>query len=321
MVGDAGPGPVDAGHFVLSTVGRARRHTGSMVTRPPAGSVPDAPGSYQFVDRHGRVLYVGKAKSLRARLNSYFQDPAALPVRAAQMVEQADHVEWVVVDRESEALLLEHNLIQQHQPRYNVRLKDDKSYPWLAVTVSDEWPRPAVVRGRKRTGGALLRPLPQRGRHPHTRSTCCSDRFRCGRARTPSSGGTSASDGPACCTTSSGARARAWAWSTTPSTTRWSTTSSTSCPGTRAASSGSWSAEMRAASARPRVRAGVGAARPAGSGAGRRRRSPDGTGQGRGSRRGGGGRGRARGGRPGLPRALGQGDRPPEPCSWTRPRT
>jgi excinuclease ABC subunit C len=158
-----------------------------MVTRPPSGSVPDAPGSYQFVDRHGRVLYVGKAKSLRSRLNSYFQDPAALPVRTAQMVEQADHVEWVVVDRESEALLLEHNLIQQHQPRYNVRLKDDKSYPWLAVTVSDEWPRPAVVRGRKRKGVRYFGPYPNVGAIRHTldlllRSfpvrTCTDNKFR-----------------------------------------------------------------------------------------------------------------------------------------------
>ena len=123
-----------------------------VVHRPQPGSVPDVPGSYQFVDKDGRVLYVGKAKSLRSRINSYFQDPFGLPPRTAQMVEQADHVEWMVVDSESEALLLEHNLIKRHQPRYNVRLKDDKSYPWLAVTVSDEWPRPAVVRGTKRTG-------------------------------------------------------------------------------------------------------------------------------------------------------------------------
>jgi excinuclease ABC subunit C len=123
-----------------------------VVTRPPSGSIPDAPGSYQFVDKDGRVLYVGKAKSLRQRLNSYFQDPHGLAPRTAQMVTQADHVEWMVVDSESEALLLEHSLIKRHQPRFNVRLKDDKSYPWLAVTVNEEWPRPAVVRGRKRAG-------------------------------------------------------------------------------------------------------------------------------------------------------------------------
>ena len=140
--------------------GPGTRHTGVVVTRPASGSVPDGPGSYQFVDRHGRVLYVGKAKSLRSRLNSYFQDPSALAPRTAQMVDQADHVEWMVVDSESEALLLEHNLIQQFQPRYNVRLKDDKSYPWLAITVDEEWPRPAVVRGRKRTGVRYFGPYP-----------------------------------------------------------------------------------------------------------------------------------------------------------------
>ncbi len=134
-----------------------------MVTRPPSGSIPDGPGSYQFVDRDGRILYVGKAKSLRQRLNSYFQDPAGLAPRTAQMVSQADHVEWMMVDTEAEALLLEHSLIKQYQPRYNVRLKDDKSYPWLAVTVGDEWPRPAVVRGRKRTGVRYFGPYPNAG--------------------------------------------------------------------------------------------------------------------------------------------------------------
>jgi excinuclease ABC subunit C len=109
------------------------------------------------------VLYVGKAKSLRQRLNSYFQDPGGLAPRTAQMVSQADHVEWMVVDTEAEALLLEHNLIKQYQPRYNVRLKDDKSYPWLALTVQDEWPRPAVVRGRKRSGVRYFGPYPNVG--------------------------------------------------------------------------------------------------------------------------------------------------------------
>ena len=133
------------------------------MTRPLPGSIPDAPGSYQFVDRDGRVIYVGKAKSLRQRLNSYFQDPGGLAPRTAQMVSQADHVEWMVVDSESEALLLEHNLIKEFQPRYNVRLKDDKSYPWLALTVRDEWPRPAVVRGRKRSGVRYFGPYPNVG--------------------------------------------------------------------------------------------------------------------------------------------------------------
>ncbi len=134
-----------------------------MATRPLPGTVPDAPGSYQFLDRDGRVLYVGKAKSLRSRVASYFQDPAHLAPRTAQMVESADHVEWMVVESEAEALLLEHNLIQQYQPRFNIRLKDDKSYPWLALTVNDEWPRTAVVRGRKRTGVRYFGPYPNVG--------------------------------------------------------------------------------------------------------------------------------------------------------------
>ena len=134
-----------------------------MATRPLPGTLPDEPGSYQFVDRQGRVLYVGKAKSLRARVNSYFQDPVNLAPRTAQMVEAADHVEWMVVGSEAEALLLEHNLIQQFQPRFNVRLKDDKSYPWLALTVNDDWPKPAVVRGRKRTGVRYFGPYPNVG--------------------------------------------------------------------------------------------------------------------------------------------------------------
>ncbi len=134
-----------------------------MATRPLPATIPDTPGSYQFVDRHGRVLYVGKAKSLRQRIGSYFQDPANLAPRTAQMVAQADHVEWVVVGSEAEALLLEHNLIKEFQPRFNVRLKDDKSYPWLALTVNDEWPRPAVVRGRKRSGVRYFGPYPNVG--------------------------------------------------------------------------------------------------------------------------------------------------------------
>jgi len=134
-----------------------------VVTRPLPGSIPDTAGSYQFVDAHGRIIYVGKAKSLRQRLSSYFQDPAGLGPRTAQMVSQADHVEWMVVGSESEALHLEHNLIKEFQPRYNVRLKDDKSYPWLALTINDEWPRPAVVRGRKRSGVRYFGPYANTG--------------------------------------------------------------------------------------------------------------------------------------------------------------
>jgi len=123
-----------------------------MVQRPPAGSIPEAPGSYQFKDRDGRVIYVGKARSLRQRLNNYFQNPANLPPRTASMVAAAETVEWIQVRNDVEALMLENTLIKSHQPRFNVRLRDDKSYPFLAVTMDDEWPRPVVMRGRKRKG-------------------------------------------------------------------------------------------------------------------------------------------------------------------------
>src|ERR1700761_2760335 len=172
-----------------ATSAGARHHERTLEAvqyRPPTGSIPDAPGSYQFYDAEGRVLYVGKAKSLRHRLPNYWQKSAQLGPRTAQMVAQADHVEWVVVDSEVDALILEHSLIQAHLPRYNVRLKDDKSYPWLAVTLNEEWPRPAVVRGRKRKGvryfgpsgtpGAIRSPLALLARSSPVR-TCSDPKF------------------------------------------------------------------------------------------------------------------------------------------------
>ena len=123
-----------------------------MVERPPSGTIPDAPGSYQFIDRHGQVIYVGKASSLRSRLSSYFQAPDRLHPRTRQMVETADRVEWTIVRNEVEALMLEYSLIKRHHPRFNVRLRDDKSYPLLAVMTDEEWPRAVVVRGRRRRG-------------------------------------------------------------------------------------------------------------------------------------------------------------------------
>ena len=115
------------------------------------------------MDTQGRVLYVGKAKSLRQRIPVLFPGPVGSPAPDGPDGGQADHVEWMVVGTEAEALLLEHNLIKEYQPRYNVRLKDDKSYPWLAVTVEDDWPRPAVVRGRKRSGVRYFGPYPNVG--------------------------------------------------------------------------------------------------------------------------------------------------------------
>ena len=119
-----------------------------MLERPPTGAIPDAPGSYQFRDRDGRVIYVGKAKSLRQRLSNYFQNPSALLPRTAQMVASAETVEWIQVRNDVEALMLEYSLIKQHKPRFNVRLRDDKSYPFLVLTKADEWPRATVRRGR-----------------------------------------------------------------------------------------------------------------------------------------------------------------------------
>ncbi len=123
-----------------------------MLQRPPAGTIPDAPGSYQFKDRDGRVIYVGKAKSLRSRLSNYFVNPVHLAPRTAQMVAAAESVEWIQVRNDVEALMLEYSLIKQHRPRFNIRLRDDKSYPFLAITVGDEWPRAMVMRGQKRKG-------------------------------------------------------------------------------------------------------------------------------------------------------------------------
>jgi excinuclease ABC subunit C len=129
-----------------------------MVKRPPAGTIPEAPGSYQFKDARGRVIYVGKASNLRQRLSNYFQSPRNLHPRTAQMVETAESVEWTTVRNEVEALMLEYSLIKQHRPRFNVRLRDDKSYPFLAVTVDEQWPRALVMRGRKRKGTRYFGP-------------------------------------------------------------------------------------------------------------------------------------------------------------------
>ena len=130
----------------------ADRDNGVVVQRPETGSIPDTPGSYQFKDAQGRVLYVGKATSLRSRLSNYFAPPESLPPRTRQMVIAAASVEWIEVRNEVEALFLEYNLIKAHRPRFNIRYKDDKSYPYLAVTLDEEWPRAMVMRGAKRKG-------------------------------------------------------------------------------------------------------------------------------------------------------------------------
>ncbi|MGI8459899.1 MAG: excinuclease ABC subunit UvrC [Propionibacteriaceae bacterium] len=126
--------------------------------RPRPGSIPEDPGVYRFSDSTGRVIYVGKAKSLRSRLNSYFADPANLLPRTHQMVTTAAKVDWTVVQTEVEALQLEYTWIKQYDPRFNVKYRDDKSYPWLAVTWSEDFPRVMVGRGPKRKGNRYYGP-------------------------------------------------------------------------------------------------------------------------------------------------------------------
>ncbi|GAB6985553.1 excinuclease ABC subunit UvrC [Nocardioides pyridinolyticus] len=129
-----------------------------MSYRPEPGSIPTQPGVYRFRDPKGRVIYVGKAKNLRARLSSYFQDLRNLHARTATMVTTAASVEWTVVKTEVEALQLEYSWIKEFDPRFNVKYRDDKSYPWLAVTVGEEFPRVMVGRGAKRKGTRYFGP-------------------------------------------------------------------------------------------------------------------------------------------------------------------
>ncbi|MDO0915809.1 excinuclease ABC subunit UvrC [Streptomyces sp. DT2A-34] len=120
--------------------------------RPKPGQIPDSPGVYRFRDEHRRVIYVGKAKSLRQRLANYFQDLAGLHPRTRTMVTTAASVEWTVVSTEVEALQLEYSWIKEYDPRFNVKYRDDKSYPYLAVTMNEEYPRVQVMRGHKKKG-------------------------------------------------------------------------------------------------------------------------------------------------------------------------
>lgn len=126
--------------------------------RPKPGEIPTEPGVYRFYDARGQVIYVGKARSLRPRLSSYFQDPAGLHPRTQSMVHTAARVDWVVVRNEVEALSLEYAWIKEFDPRFNVKYRDDKSYPYLAVTLSDEYPRVLVVREAKRKGTRYFGP-------------------------------------------------------------------------------------------------------------------------------------------------------------------
>ncbi|KQQ98777.1 excinuclease ABC subunit C [Arthrobacter sp. Leaf141] len=126
--------------------------------RPRTGEIPINPGVYRFRDPHGRVIYVGKAKNLRSRLNSYFANPAGLPAKTYAMVHAASSVEWTVVGSELESLQLEFTWIKEFKPRFNVVFRDDKTYPYLAVTLSEKYPRVQVLRGDKRKGTRYFGP-------------------------------------------------------------------------------------------------------------------------------------------------------------------
>ncbi|MBW3657303.1 MAG: excinuclease ABC subunit UvrC [Actinobacteria bacterium] len=130
----------------------------ALTFRPEPGAVPDAPGCYQFKDKTGRVIYVGKAKSLRQRLGNYFQAWHNIAPRTQAMLEAARSVEWILVDNEVEALHLEYTLIQRYRPRYNVKYRDDKSYPYLVVTTSEDVPRARVKRGKVAKGDRRFGP-------------------------------------------------------------------------------------------------------------------------------------------------------------------
>jgi len=131
---------------------------GTVAFRPAPGEIPESPGVYRFRDQRGRVIYVGKAKSLRQRLNQYFADFAGLHPRTQMMLQTAASVEWTVVGTEVEALQLEYSWIKEFDPRFNIKYRDDKSYPYLAVTMGDEYPRVMVMRGAKRKGTRYFGP-------------------------------------------------------------------------------------------------------------------------------------------------------------------
>lgn len=126
--------------------------------RPKPGEIPTDPGVYRFRDEHGRIIYVGKAKNLRSRLNSYFANPASLLPKTHAMVHHAASVQWTIVGSELEALQLEYTWIKEFAPRYNLAFRDDKTYPYLAVSMSEKFPRVQVMRGERRKGTKYFGP-------------------------------------------------------------------------------------------------------------------------------------------------------------------
>ena len=186
--------------------------------RPAPGSIPEAPGVYRFSDAHGRVIYVGKAKSLRQRLNSYFADLAGLHPRTRQMVTTAAHVQWTVVTTEVEALQLEYNWIKEFDPRFNVRYRDDKTYPVLAVTMNEEYPRLHVYRGPRRKGVRYFGPYAHAWAIRETLDLLLARLPRAHLQRAGCSSATARSAARACSATSTSAPRRASGGSTPTST-------------------------------------------------------------------------------------------------------
>lgn len=129
--------------------------------RPASGEIPTNPGVYRFRDEAGRIIYVGKAKNLRNRLNSYFARVDSLSPKTYAMVHTAASVEWTVVGSELESLQLEYTWIKEYKPRFNIAFRDDKSYPYLAVTLKDRFPRAQVMRGEKKKGVRYFGPYSQ----------------------------------------------------------------------------------------------------------------------------------------------------------------
>ena len=149
--------------------------------------VPDQPGVYIFHDEKGRVIYVGKSRSLRSRVRSYFQASRGLNTRTLTMVQKIADLEWIIVDNEVEALILESNLIKEHHPEYNVKLRDDKHYPFIRVNLAEEFPRVSIARARKKDGARYFGPYTRSGAIAETMRlarrlfgyrTCSDHKFR-----------------------------------------------------------------------------------------------------------------------------------------------
>lgn len=134
-----------------------------MALKEDLEAIPAKPGVYLMLDRNDKVLYVGKAASLRSRVRSYFQPSAALSPRISRMVEQVARVDFITTSSEVEALALECNLIKEHRPKYNVKLRDDKQYPWLKVTVGEDFPRVYIVRRPQKDGSRYFGPYTDAG--------------------------------------------------------------------------------------------------------------------------------------------------------------